>query len=556
MRFLHLIHVALISCLLGLGLVSCEENYTTTTAAEDAGLTQQNLTDLLLTGGNLSAYEPSGIVKGFHGLPHLDKNAIAVKDPKFKSGNDPEKDEYNKSLIGFPTIFFCLGAIALILLQLGILGYMDWLVPSLGPQAENEDAGSSEIALWTHKVEMSRKMWVIYFFVALGIAVFGNHIMFYGDDLYNKGFNELSDSLKILTNMVNTIGTSSAAIGTAFVYVEEMALASASTCPQMGSPLIAELIDNEEEALSEMNFNTEVIKEAVVEAHEDLLFYNSKKGALLWTFYSVCLSVSLCFVAAFITKQSFYMNISIIVSQIIMIGLMALCSIEMAFMMGLGDFCMDPTGSVIDSLDGEDILQRTAKFYSICDGNQGDGDNFIHRALAQAYEKRRQLGRALQILYMPVGKLSSDIPRNPDIPVCERYTIDKNVQNAFYALQALAPDFQGIAASVACDQLHPRWRLTFEVAVCKNTLLGILALWWSQIITTAGLFLTSIAASVMMLYFDDFWDIAGTNKEKVESLTAGEGIDPYAVESDTTESNPASMGTRSDGYTPVASTAV
>jgi len=277
MRFFSFHLLAALVLLLGVPSVRCEENYTTTTAAEDAGLSQKNLTDILLTNGNLSTYEPSAVVRGFHNLPHLDKNAIAVNDPHFKAGNDPDKDEYNKSLIGFPTIFFILGLIALVLLQLGILGYMDWLVPPLGPQEENEDAGSSEIALWTHKVEMSRKMWVIYFFIALGIAVFGNHIMFYGDDLYNKGFQELSDSLQILTNMVNTIGSSSAAIGTAFQFVEQKALDSASTCPQMGLPSIAELIDNEEEALSEMNFNTEVIKEAVVDAHEDLIYYNSKK---------------------------------------------------------------------------------------------------------------------------------------------------------------------------------------------------------------------------------------------------------------------------------------
>ena len=404
-------------------------------------------------------------------------------------------------------------------------------------------------------MEVSRKMWIVFFFVTLGVAVFGNHIMFYGDDLYNQGFNELSESLTILETMVHTIGRSSENIANAFVAVEGYIVSAASSCPAMGTPEIQELIDNEHEALQEMNYNTEVIREAVIDAHEDLDFYNSKKAALIYTFYSVCMAVLLCFVGAFITKQSFYMNISIIVSQVIMVGLIALCSIEMAFMIMLGDFCMEPTESVIDSLDGEDILQRTATFYSRCSGDQGNGDNFIHRALATSYEKRRQLGRALQILYMPPGMLADDIPRDPDVPICERYTIDKNVQDSFYELQALAPDFQGIAASISCEQLHPRWRLTFEVAVCQNTLLGILALWWSQIITVAGLFLTSISASVMMLYFDRFWDIAGTNKEKVDSLTSG-GADEFAVESDTTESNPVSMGTRSDGYTPVASTTV
>lgn len=547
--------VVLIFLILGLAHGTTEMNNTDTDDMEDIGLVQQNLTVILDHGHNLSDYSPSDVVVSFHNCPHLDSNAQVVEDPVFRSGNDPEKETYYTTLIGYPLIWFFVGIIALIFLQLGILGYMDWLVPKLGPQDENEDAGSSEIALWTHKVEVSRRMWVIYFFVSLGVATFGNHIMFYGDDLYTKGFNDLSESLRIMTDMVNTIGESSASIGTAFTYVESMALASSATCPQMGLPSIQELIDHEEEALIDMNFNTELIKEAVVDAHEDLLFYNSKKAALIWTFYAVCLATIIAFIAAFVTKQSFYMNISIIVSQVIMLGLMALCCVEMAFMIGLGDFCMDPTGSVVASLEGEDILQRTARFYSVCDGSEGNGDNFIHRSLATAYEKRRQLGRALQILYMPEGKLSEDIPRDPDVPVCERYTIDKNVQNAFYALQDLASDFQGIADSISCEQLNPRWRLTFEVAICQNTLLGVLALWWSQIITVMGLFLTSISASIMMLYFDRFWDIAGTNKEKVDSLTTGDA-DPYAVESDTTESNPVSFGTRSDGYTPVASTTV
>lgn len=554
MRLFSILALLLVLAL-GLDKTIAEENYTDTTEEENSGLSRENLTVAIHHGQNLSTYTPSDVVKNFHNLPHLDSNAMVVPNPTFKGGNDPDTDEYAMTVVGFPVIFFCIGIIALLLLQLGILGYMNWLVPPLGPSEENEDAGSSEIAIWTHKVEVSRKMWVIYFFIALGVAVFGNHIMFYGDDLYNQGYADISGSLTIMEDMVHSIGRSSENIANAFVAVEGYIVSAASSCPAMGTPDIAELIDNEHEALSEMNFNTELIREAVVAAHEDLDYYNSKKGGLIWTFYAVCLAVLCCFVGAFITKQSFYMNISIIVSQVIMVGLIALCSVEMAFMMMLGDFCMNPTEAVIDTLDGEDILQRTATFYSRCQGDEGNGDNFIHRALATCYEKRRQLGRALQILYMPPGMLTPDIPRNPDVPVCERYTIDKNVQNSFYELQALAPDFQGIAASISCEQLHPRWRLTFEVAVCENTILGILALWWSQIITVTGLFLTSITASVMMLYFDRFWDIAGTNKEKVDSLTSG-GADEYAVESDTTESNPVSLGTRSDGYTPVASTAV
>ena len=154
----------------------------------------------------------------------------------------------------------------------------------------------------------------------------------------------------------------------------------------------------------------------------------------------------------------------------------------------------------------------------------GDGDNFIHRSLADSYEKRRQLGRsflkhsflsqyskfticlpaallilrfflffffagqnrALQILYMPTGFLDPEIARSPDVPgkihptfffgfflkiifgkiifdfkcfkfvlACGPTSIDKNVQMAFYALQSLAPDFQGLALSTKCAGFFP-----------------------------------------------------------------------------------------------------
>jgi len=520
-----------------------------------------NITAAVLN-GTLALYEPSSIVKFFHSLPHWHRKedgeiqTVPVSDVKFKAGHDPESGSYFQSLVGFPLLLFSLGVFALLFLCLGILGYMDWAVPKLGPQAiPDPDAGQSEIALWTHKVEMSRKMWVIYFFIALVIGLFGNHIMFYGDDLYHKGYNTVQESLKMMQTNLDSVGFETAGIKAAYVEVEQLAAHSATTCPQMSTPAMQKLIANEYSSLGDIAFNTEVIREAVIRAQADLKGYDNKKSLLLWIFYAVTLGTLLCFVACFFTKQKFFMNISIVVSQIVMIGLLGLCTFELIFMIGAGDFCMDPTSAVVDGLDGQQILQRTAKYYSDCSGDTGNGDNFIHRSLAAAYEKRRELGRALQILYVPSDKLSADIPRIGG-PTCNPTEINKNVQNAFYALQALAPNFQIIDRMIECEALHARWVLTFEVGVCSNTLRGVFALWWAQIITTTGLFLTSLTASIMMLYFDDYWNISATMAEKVNAIKAHENDDPYAVESDTTESNPISVGTRSDGYTPVASTSV
>ena len=68
MKLLSTLLFAVLLCHISCLNVRSEENYTTTTAAEEAGLSQKNLTDILLTDGNLSAYEPSAVVRGAHKL--------------------------------------------------------------------------------------------------------------------------------------------------------------------------------------------------------------------------------------------------------------------------------------------------------------------------------------------------------------------------------------------------------------------------------------------------------------------------------------------------------
>ena len=53
--------------------------------------------------------------------------------------------------------------------------------------------------------------------------------MFYGDDVFNKGFNVVMDSLNTMEHMVKDIGDSSEHIAAAFKTVETMAVASAGT---------------------------------------------------------------------------------------------------------------------------------------------------------------------------------------------------------------------------------------------------------------------------------------------------------------------------------------
>lgn len=50
------------------------------------------------------------------------------------------------------------------------------------------------------------------------------------------------------------------------------------------------------------------------------------------------------------------------------------------------------------------------------------------------------------------------------------------------------------------------------------TISGVFLLWISQIIALLALLLVSISSSVMMMYFDNYWDISATVEFKLDNV--------------------------------------
>lgn len=490
-----------------------------TSEGELSGLVAQNYSAALdQDAKNMTDYHPSDIVVFFHNMWHF-PSVKGKPDGVFTGGNAPGADDYFNSLIGLPLTMFCLGIGLMILVLLMILGYFDDIkgCPERAPKRLGSDATEEELAVWTQKVEDGRKGWVIVFIVSLAIGLFGNHIMFYGDDLYNNGFATLTGALSSIANSIKSVRADSDTIADAFAEVEVLSARAINNCPAMSTDEMKELIANEYQALDDMSFKTEVIFEAVYEANAKLQKYGSMKDVVVYLFYAVSVSLLGAMFGCYFTKQSFIMKVCIFAAQFVMIGLIAMASAELLFMICLGDFCMDPTESVVSSLTPGSSLWRTAKYYSICGVQEGgDGDNLIHEGLYIAYEMRRQLGLAIQSLYMPIAtwnELHPNVYRSGG-PTCGPIHIDHDVEEAFYALQRLAPQFQNIAAQIQCGSLHVLWRVAFEVAACSDTMLGVFSLWWSQLICMIGLFATIISSSMVMLYFDDLWEV-GENPFKI-----------------------------------------
>jgi len=410
MKLLHFLS------LMGLGLVSSQTP--TASPTIDVGLVPLNISHVPAN----FTYQPSGIVLAFHNLPHFTNPKPGIvgvnSKPVFTANpSDPNTRTYLMQLVGFPILLFFIGLIALVCFQLGIFGYMHWLVPKMGPvPLDASEDTTAAIALWTHKVESSRKMWVIYFFVAVLITLLGNHMMFYGNSLFVKGYEIFKSSLANIHSKISIIGTNSEQISTAFGNVQKSINASAVSCPQASSPQMTVLIENEYAALNAMSFQTELVAEGIEGAQMYLVKIFRKYNSFLYTYYAITTALMICFVACFFTKQSIFMKVSIGIAQVVMLVLLVLCTAELIFMMGVGDFCMDPTTSVVNMIQNEDLAD-TAKYFGQCDPHfsggkdPGTANNKLRIQLALAYEARTELGRALQFLYAPSEYLNPTIHR-------------------------------------------------------------------------------------------------------------------------------------------------
>jgi len=164
--------------------------------------------------------------------------------------------------------------------------------------------------------------------------------------------------------------------------------------------------------------------------------------------------------------------------------------------------------SISSGIEEGSNIQRSAQYYSTC-----AGINPLHDQLVQSYVARDYLGKAINI------ELRKD--------VCEGNT---DLQKAIMSLSNMHTLYEWIADELSCTEIHSVWVMTFEKALCTDTITGVFFLWVSQGISMIALFLVSISSSIMMLYFDNYWDISATIEDKFEIASKNALLENQDVE--------------------------
>jgi len=448
-------------------------------------------------------YHPNPVIVAFHGAPHIYRGQL-ISNPVFTysptNSSAAAEKIYFESLLPFPAIIGLIGILCIIGMELGIHDYFTWLVPKLGPSSlEDEDEAICAIALYTHRNEVARKNWLMYFCIALGVAMLGTNLMWVGDYMFEQGFSVFSKELENIAGLVFGISENVISLTTDLDDCFQQAMqASATTCPQ-----VSDVIPHINILYAQINDYAGEVREIAAftdQAHDALVTVAVRKDWVLYVFYGLSMLALLAFFAAYWTTQSSWMRAVIISSEVLMVVLACLAAFEMLVMMGMSDFCMQPTESVVNSLQGTGVIQQLAKYYSTCHGL-----NPMHRSLAQSYADRDIVGHMLMDLFNPA--LAH--------PAC---ISDPTVIKSYRSLQAMYSTYESLATEMACSAIHPMYARIFTIALCTNTMGGVLGLYISGYVMAFGLFLVAITASVLMLYFDEHWHLEQNMEEKVREI--------------------------------------
>lgn len=462
-----------------------------------------------MTAANFT-YVPNPLCVVFHNAPHLDSHLQLVQHPVYTVGHTPATEvgerAYFSSLLPFPIMLGVLGFIAVICLELGIQDYFTWLVPKLGPtQLDPEDETITAIALYTHQNEVNRKHWLTAFCVALGVAIFGTNFMWYGNALFEQGFAIFGSNLEQIGEMLFGISQNVAqldnSLDSCYSLTQE---AVSTTCAQAASVLPN--LDNLYDQIRSYESEVRTIAIYTDSVHDEFITVAERKNIVLYIFYAISMIMLVAFIAVAFTKRHLYMRVTIYTAQAAMVLLIIFATFEFIVMMAMSDFCMEPTDSVVNSLAGMGIIQQMAKYYSTCHGL-----NPIHASLAESYRYRDIIGNQLLDLFDPA---------KTGAPCMS----DRTVIRSFRALQSMYVVYENLASLMECDRIHDQWDRIFTLALCTNTMGGVLGLWIAGLITALGLFAVAITASVLMLYFDEFWELEKRMEEKVEHIREDQAL--------------------------------
>eukprot|EP01040_Poterioochromonas_malhamensis_P008636 gene8636-9346_t len=396
-------------------------------------------------------YRPTDIVRQSHKILHLDKHLQLVSND-FKSSDLLEENDYYRSLLPIPLICAALGILALFILQIFLI--LRVFIKSLRFLPEVHVSGQKSLSLLKYSIDpriLLAFKFIILIVVAVvdNIVVFGNIYLAQGVDSAKDSIGSISSNFSLLLNQGYSLNSTGASL--------QYDLYSASSSCNNAHDLAIDMSSN-----FFPYTNSYINYVAPLPGHCNDLEDGIEKWGEAY-------------------KRMWYKNRQVVrysigLGEIIMAITFVMIAIEMVIVMGLADFCMDPTTN-IDGLIPKEIY-NVSSYYLNC---QGEGP--LNSSLISLQTFSNQYSNKIQVLL--------DTTCQGNI----------NLQTSLEELHTINTTLYDTGIYAACPPIQNHIEDILEDSLCDNGFQGIYVIWLGQYVTNSCVLLTTIVLSYLYQYF-------------------------------------------------------
>lgn len=434
------------------------------------------------------SYSPIFAVKQSHELLHLDSHLQKVSNT-FNITYDSQWNDYSKSLLPVPIICMTLGIIGIFILQFSLCLRVCFTSCKCLPQVEGSSRLNS-VSIRSTLTGPRFKILIWTFLLFAAFLVIADQALVFGSAFITTGVHDSKDSINFISSTFSSLDSyGHILLNDGYALEDDFTQAINSGCTQAQEALneVPTYIDYVNEYLSYVS----PVSSKCTDINDNLDLYGIHyKNATVWVFYIMLMVGVFLYGIGILVKSKLTLQLSIGISEILMIVLFLLIGVEMCILMGLADFCMSPVDFVPQVVPRN--IYNVTSYYTTC-----EGVNPLSSTINEAYSLVDDLNSYLTAL-------SVSCPGNP-------YIADsQEVVNNITAI------ISNINIEIECPPIESQITNVLNNGVCDHTFSGIYSIWLGQYISTSCLFMCTIIVTFLYQYYGQFWNDLHTPQTNVQ----------------------------------------
>ncbi len=337
----------------------------------------------------MADYKPTPEVQATHALLHIDPYTFSIVSADF----DPMNRDYLQSLITLPVILFALGILAVLFLLIisncftpnSCFWKYCWYYICCcfccpkKPKVRTPEEIEEKKRAW----EAKKAKTVKYCYSAIGLIFSANLFLWMGNADMTTAFDTISsgidDMVSLLGTILGAVYSNSDSINNGATNLKNYLQSADCTSNLQPSDLnsMTSFADSIASAAQSIYDLANPFVATMDSFGNQVDAQRPQKDKWVLIVFLCLLGICLGNAATVYCKSKVWSFLMSIISYVLIVLLLIVCTVSMVIVMGLSDFCIDPSGNIAGLFSEGSSMVNTVTYYTECKGNNSPFGSYI-----------------------------------------------------------------------------------------------------------------------------------------------------------------------------------